>query len=103
MDLSKYPTLRKLAAHNRAHVHERLGDPCSYCDMDNELRSLLAAVEEHAREAGIDLARRVLTDLANWSFNGTNFNHCPSNVLDTAGKLLLDIQIGAVTPRKRGT
>lgn len=102
LDLSKYPTLRLLAAHNRAHVHERVDEVCSYCVVDRELRALVAATAERAREEGIGIAKRVVVDLANWSFRDTSFDYCPSNVLDCTSNLLGDVLAGLVTPRKPG-
>jgi hypothetical protein len=101
LDLGKYPTLRRLAAHNRAHVHERIGQPCEWCDVDRELRALVAEHEKKGFDAGISRARQVISDFANWAFNTAGFDYHPSNVLDRMNEVLLDVWAGLVTGRLR--
>lgn len=101
LDLSKYPTLRRLAAHNRAHVHERVGQPCEWCDVDRELRALVEESAKNGFDAGIGRAREVLMDFSNWAFNHSGFDHHPSNVLDKLHEVLLDVWGGRLTGRMR--
>lgn len=98
LDLSKYPTLRRLAAHNRAHVHERVGQPCEWCDVDRELRALVAEHQEKGIEQGTTRALQVMSDFANWSFHDAPPEY-PSNVLDKVADVLRGVHGGWVTGR----
>ena len=95
LDLSRYPTLRRLAAHDRVHAHESVGQSCLWCDMDSDLRALVAQEHKRGFELGVSRAREIISFLANWSFNGTDADY-PSNVLDKAAEALLDVYSGAL-------
>jgi len=102
LDLSKYPTLRRLAAHNRAHVHERVGQSCEWCDVDRELRALVKESTESGALKGAYRVLAVMGDFANWAYNGAPKEY-PSNVLDMVGEAARGVLSGRITGRLRIT
>lgn len=100
LDLGKYPTLRRLAAHNRAHVHENAGQSCEWCDVDREIRALVAEHAEAAAIVGAGRVLQVMTDFSNWAFNPAPREY-PSNVLDTVCEAARGVIAGRITGRFR--